>query len=386
MKKQIYLDNACTSFPKADTVPEVIYEYLKNSVSNINRSSYKKANIVEEIVFDTRDLINVLFNGYGSENVVFTKNITESLNFLIKGLFKDGDHILVSSIEHNAVMRPLVQMAKIGVSFDRITADNLGDMQIDSINGMIKKNTKAIIMTGASNVNGTKNPIEEVGKICRDNNLFFILDSAQIAGYENIDMKKYNIDCIAFTGHKSLLGPQGIGGFLLTEQLAEVIEPLISGGTGSMSDKETIPEFMPDKFEAGTMNVPGIIGLNTSIKYLNNKKINNIKNYELELTKYFLDGLIDLENKNKLNIIGHKDLNNRVPVISITTNKMDLAELSFKLDEEYGIMTRVGLHCAPNAHKTFNTFPNGTLRFSIGHKNDKEDINTALSALDKLLK
>ena len=386
MKKQIYLDNACTSFPKADAVPEAIYEYLKNSVSNINRSSYKKANIVEEVVFDTRDLINVLFNGYGSENVVFTKNITESLNFLIKGLFKDGDHILVSSIEHNAVMRPLVQMAKIGVSFDRITADNLGDMQIDSINGMIKKNTKAIIMTGASNVNGTKNPIEEVGKICRDNNLFFILDSAQIAGYENIDMKKYNIDCIAFTGHKSLLGPQGIGGFLLTEQLAEVIEPLISGGTGSMSDKETIPEFMPDKFEAGTMNVPGIIGLNTSIKYLNNKKINNIKNYELELTKYFLDGLIDLENKNKLNIIGHKDLNNRVPVISITTNKMDLAELSFKLDEEYGIMTRVGLHCAPNAHKTFNTFPNGTLRFSIGHKNDKEDIYTALLALDKLLK
>lgn len=385
MKTQIYLDNACTSFPKAEGVAEAIYEYLKNSVTNINRSSYKKANLVEEVVFETRNLLNDFFNGYGSENVVFTKNITESLNFLIKGLFNNGDHVLVSSIEHNAVMRPLVQMSKYGISFDRIVADNLGDMQIDSIKNMIKKNTKAIIMTAASNVNGTKNPIEEVAKICKDNNLYFILDSAQVAGYENIDMKKYNIDCLAFTGHKSLLGPQGIGGFLLTEKMATIIEPLISGGTGSMSDKETIPEFMPDKFEAGTMNVSGIIGLNTSIKYIKNKTMETIKNYELDLTKYFLDGLIDLESKNKLKIIGHKDLNNRVPVISIITDKIDLAELSYKLDEEYGIMTRVGLHCAPNAHKTFNTFPYGTLRFSIGHKNDKDDIDTALLALDKLL-
>lgn len=385
MKKQIYLDNACTSFPKAEGVAEAIYEYLKNSVTNINRSSYKKANLVEEVVFETRNLLNDFFNGYGSENVVFTKNITESLNFLIKGLFNNGDHVLVSSIEHNAVMRPLVQMSKYGISFDRIVADNLGDMQIDSIKNMIKKNTKAIIMTAASNVNGTKNPIEEVAKICKDNNLYFILDSAQVAGYENIDMKKYSIDCLAFTGHKSLLGPQGIGGFLLTEKMATIIEPLISGGTGSMSDKETMPEFMPDKFEAGTMNVSGIIGLNTSIKYIKNKTMETIKNYELDLTKYFLDGLIDLESKNKLKIIGHKDLNNRVPVISIITDKIDLAELSYKLDEEYGIMTRVGLHCAPNAHKTFNTFPYGTLRFSIGHKNDRDDIDTALLALDKLL-
>lgn len=385
MKRQIYLDNACTSFPKASGVAESIFDYLKNSVSNVNRSSYRLSNAVEEVVYNTRVLINDLFNGYGAENVVFTKNITESLNFIIKGLFTTGDHVLVSSIEHNAVMRPLVQMQKNGVSFDRIPADLLGEMQVDSIKNMIKNNTKAIVLTGASNVNGTKNPIDEVGKICKENNLYLILDSAQIAGFENIDMKKTHIDCLAFTGHKSLLGPQGIGGFLLNEKLASIIEPIISGGTGSMSDKETIPEFMPDKFEAGTMNVPGIIGLNTSIMYLNDKKIDNISKYELDLTKYFLDGLIDLEKKNKLKIIGHKDLKNRVPVISIITDKMDLSELSFKLDEEYGIMTRVGLHCAPNAHKTFNTFPYGSLRFSIGHNNDREDINIALEALDKIL-
>ena len=384
-KKIVYLDNSCTSFPKAEGVEEVIYDYLKNNVSNINRSSYNRANNIEELVYDTRSVLNNFFNGYDIKNVIFTKNITESLNLIINGLFKNGDHIIISSIEHNAILRPLVNLKKNNISFDKIPLNSFYDLDIDKIEKLIKKNTKAIILTHASNVSGIINPIKKIGEIAKKNNLYFILDSAQTAGVIDIDMKLLNISCLAFTGHKYLLGPQGIGGFLISDDLIDKIDPLIYGGTGSISDSEYMPNFLPDKYEAGTLNIPGILGLKKSIEYINEISTKKIKNHEEELTKIFLQELKELEDKNLLNIIGHKDLNNRLGVISITTDKIDLSHFAYQLDSEYNIMVRVGLHCAPLAHIAYNTYPTGTIRFSIGYKNTINDIEYTIDAIKKIL-
>ncbi len=383
-KKYVYLDNSCTAFPKADGVDREIYEYIKNNVSNINRSSYSRANKVEEMVYDTRSLISNFFNGLGSKNVVFTKNITESLNIVINGLLKDSGHIITSNIEHNAIIRPLSNLKKNGATYDMAKSNEFGEINVDEIENLIKSDTKAIIITHASNVSGSINDIKRVGEIAKRNNLFFIVDTAQTAGVIDIDMKEMNISCLAFTGHKYLLGTEGIGGMIISDELSNIIPPLIYGGTGSISDSEYMPNFLPDKFEAGTQNVSGIIGLKKGIEYIKSIGIKNIKNREDELTEKFLLGLNSLGDKIK--IIGHRDVKNRLGVISIVTNNMDLSEVAYKLDSEYNIMVRVGLHCAPFAHKFYGTFPTGTIRFSLGHKTTDLEIEYTLDSLKRILK
>lgn len=383
--KNVYLDNACTSFPKALGVSKAMYDYMENGVTNINRSTYKRANEIEDVVLDLRCELNKLFNGFGEQNVVFTKNITESLNAVIKGFLKPGDHVLISSMEHNAVARPIVSLSNKGISFDRIPCDSEGNLKIDTIESLIKENTKAIVVAYANNVCGTIYPIKDIGSIAKKHNIKLIVDSAQAAGVLNIDMHDENIDVLCFTGHKSLLGPQGIGGFLLTDEMAQKIDPFIEGGTGSISDKETMPDFMPDKFESGTMNLPNMIGLHSSIKFINEVGIDNIKEKELMLTEYFIKELAPLVNASKVNIIGHKDMNNRVGVVSITTPNIDLANVAYALDDKYNISVRTGLHCAPSTHKTLGTFPTGTIRFSFGYFNTKEDIDYAIKALSEIL-
>lgn len=398
MNTKIYFDNAATSFPKPSEVSQAMVNYINNIGTNINRGCYDSAYQTEEIVFETRELLCDLFGGEDPKNVVFTKNITESLNVIIKGLLKPGDHVLVSSMEHNAVMRPIVQLSDNDISFDRIPCDLDGTLDVVSINGLIKPNTKAIIMLHASNVCGTLLPVKEVGEICQKNNLIFILDSAQTAGVFNIDMDEMNIDALCFTGHKSLLGPQGIGGFIIKNKLISEITPLISGGTGSISHTEDIPDFMPDKFEAGTLNLPGIFGLNASIKWLKEKGLSNIQRHELELTKHMLDELSIIESTGKIKIIGkhsiippvqvdlQDQIDFRAPLISITTPEHELSRIAYELDAEYGIMTRVGLHCSPSAHKTLNTYPTGTIRFSFGPHNTHEEVEITIKALNTLLK
>lgn len=384
MNSKIYFDNACTSFPKPSSVSEAMVDYITGIGANINRGCYDNAYSVEETVYETRDMINNLFNADDPKNVIFTKNVTESLNFIIKGLLKPGDHVLVSSMEHNAVMRPLVQLSEIDVSFDRIPCSFDGSMDVSLVEPLIKKNTKAIIMLHASNVCGTLLPIKEVGEICKNHGLSFIVDSAQTAGVFDIDMKEMNIDALCFTGHKSLLGPQGTGGFILKEHMINKLTPLISGGTGSISHTELIPDFMPDRFEAGTLNLPGIFGLNASLKWLTGTGLDTIRHHELELTEHMLNELAILEASEKIQIIGRKDIVNRAPVISIVTPQMDISEVSYKLDSDFGIMTRVGLHCAPSAHKTLNTYPTGTIRFSFGTNNTHDEVDIAVSALKRI--
>lgn len=383
--KNIYLDNACTSFPKAPGVAKAMFDYMENGVTNINRSTYKRASAAEDIVLDLRCELNKFFNGYGEENVVFTKNITESLNVIIKGFLKNGDHVLTSSMEHNAVMRPLVKLKEKCITFDRIPCDNEGNLLIDKMEGLIKDNTKAIILAYANNVCGSIYPIEEIGKLTKKHNIKLIVDSAQAAGVLPIDMKKQNIDVLCFTGHKSLLGPQGIGGFLVTNEMAKLIDTFIEGGTGSISDKETMPDFMPDKFESGTMNLPNMIGLYESIKFIKEIGIDKIKEKELSLTKLFIDGLSNLISEDKIIIAGPKDVKNRLGVVSIYTTKKDISHIAFTLDDKYNISVRTGLHCAPSTHKTLGTFPTGTIRFSFGYFNTEDDIRYAINALTQIL-
>lgn len=372
--QQIYLDNASTTFPKPQAVADAVYQYIAHTGTNISRGTC--ATTTEDLVFATREQLCRFFGGEDSKNVVFTKNITESLNIIIKGLLHSGDHVLVSAMEHNAVMRPLRQIgAELtacnapadAITFSRIPCNEEGALCLEALPQLVRPNTKAIIMTHASNVCGTVQPLAQVGSFCHEHGLRFIVDSAQTAGVLPINMQAMHIDALAFTGHKGLLAPQGIGGFVLRESIIDAIAPLIVGGTGSLSHTEHTPCFMPDKFEAGTLNLPGIAGLHASLTWLQQQDIDKIRRHELTLTQQFIDGLQQLEAQKLLRIIGKKDCSERVGVVSISTDIMDIAELAFILADKYAIATRVGLHCAPNAHKTLEPIPRAHCAFpSVG--------------------
>ncbi|MBE5906730.1 MAG: aminotransferase class V-fold PLP-dependent enzyme [Lachnospiraceae bacterium] len=379
--ERIYLDHACTSFPKPEAVPRAMVNYIENSGVNMNRGCYSEAYDVEEKVYETRELLCELFHGEDVKNVVFTKNITESLNVLLKGFLKPGDHLLVSSMEHNAMMRPLTQLAKQGVTFSRIPCEPDGSLCVEKMEALLQPNTRMVAMLHASNVCGTVMPIAKVGEFCKKHGLTFLLDTAQSAGILPINMEEMHIDAVAFTGHKSLLGPQGIGGFVIREHLIEKIEPLLSGGTGSISHTEEIPEFMPDRFEAGTMNIPGILGLREGLLFIKQTGRECIAGKERALTERFLQGIKGID---RVQIIGKDTMDNRVGVVSIIIEGMDPADVADRLDREFQIMVRVGLHCSPSAHKTLQTYPTGTVRFSFGYFNTEEDVDAAIAAIARI--
>ena len=390
--QQIYLDNASTTFPKPQVVADAVYQYITHAGTNISRGTCATSS--ESLVYTTRELLCEFFGAEDSKNVIFTKNVTESLNIIIKGLLRSGDHVLVSAMEHNAVMRPLQQIGTElttnnapadAITFSRIPCDAEGALRLDALPQLVRPNTKAIIMTHASNVCGTVQPLEQIGSFCQKHGLHFIVDSAQSAGILPLNMQQLHIDALAFTGHKGLLAPQGIGGLLLRENIIDEITPLIVGGTGSLSHTERIPRFLPDKFEAGTLNLPGIAGLQAALVWLKQQGLEKICTHELTLTQQLLDGLRRLEAQGLLRIVGKKDCNERLGVVSIATEKMDIAELAFILADKYAIATRVGLHCAPHAHKTLGTYPTGTLRFSFGWNNTTAEVSVALHALKEVL-
>ena len=380
--KDIYFDNSSTSFPKAPNVGRAMGEFIENGAFNINRGSYEGAYEAGSAVLDTREMLKDLFNAPDSKNVVFTPSVTYSLNYFIKGFLKPNVHVLVTSVEHNAVMRPLVQMKELGLEFDVVPCDEEGSITADDFRKYIKENTKAIITTHASNVCGTIIPIEEIGALCKEKGLVYAVDTAQTAGILNIDMQKANIDFLAFTGHKGLLGPQGIGGFISSDKLEGLIYPIISGGTGSLSDSEEMPDFLPDRFESGTLNLPGIIGLHQALVYLKEAGIDNMRNEKMEITKYFLDKVKEIEGAK---VAGKKTVEGRLGVVSIDFEGFDNSIVSFYLSSKYKIMTRVGMHCAPRAHQTLNTFPQGTVRFSFSHFNTKEEVDICIDAIKTIL-
>lgn len=378
---QIYFDNGSTSWPKAPGVPEAMADLLAHGAFNINRGNYEGAYEIEGVVLDTREQLTRFFHAKNSKGVVFTPSVTYSLNLFIKGFLKPGDHVIVTGLEHNAVMRPLEQMKAVGVDYDIARTDRDGNLDLEHLRSLIGDSTRAVLVTHASNVCGTVVPIEEIGKICQEHDLIFAVDTAQTAGTLDIDMENCGIDFLAFTGHKGLLGPQGIGGFLISERLDRDMKPLIAGGTGSQSDSLLMPENLPDKYESGTMNLPGIIGLHTALSYLEEKGIERIHDRKMSLTGYFLERVSE---NSKIRIVGRKDLEHRVAVVSLDFQTVDNAVAAFELEQAAGIMTRVGLHCAPVAHRSLGTFPQGTVRFAFSASNTEEEIDICIEEINKI--
>ena len=379
---KIYLDNGSTSFPKAPGVGKAMANFIENVGVNIGRGGYEEAYSAAEVVLDTREKLCRLFHFDQPENVVFTSGITASMNILLKGLLQPGDRVLTTSMEHNAVMRPLRQLEQKGVEVCLIPCNDDGTLDWEAFVDLATPGTRALVMTHASNMCGTVMPVKDVAEHCRSLGIRTMVDCAQTAGILPVDMEDWGVDAIAFAGHKSLLGPQGIGGFLITDELAAEVDPLLSGGTGSISHLETVPEFLPDRFEPGTQNLPGIFGLHAALTYLEQTGIDAIRAHEMACTARLLEGFAKLEG---IRVVGRTQLTGRTAVVSVEFLNMDNADAAFLLEDSYGIMTRCGLHCAPRAHETVGTFPQGTVRFAPGRETTMEEIEAAIAAVTEIL-
>lgn len=379
--QSIYLDNGATSFPKAPGVGEAMARYINEIGANINRGTYKRASAAAMAVLDTRTTLATLFSfGGGEDHVVFTPGATAGLNLILQGYLREGDHVIVSSLEHNAVMRPLTALAAKGVSFSRIPADENGLTDPGDMLPLIRPNTRLVMASHASNVCGALFPLEEIAAICAEKDIPLAVDAAQTAGHYPINFDALHLAALCVPGHKGLLGPQGVGALLLDRKFAQALEPIVTGGTGSASDSETQPQYMPDRFEAGTQNLPGIFGLQAAIAFVQSRGVETLRDHETALTARLLAGLKTLP----LRIAGPLTTQRRVGVVSVDMTA-DNAVAAYKLENEYGVMTRCGLHCAPNAHKTLHTFPQGTIRFSLGYASTEADVDAAVMALREIV-
>jgi cysteine desulfurase family protein len=379
---EVYLDNSSTTFPKPKQVIDSMYNYMLNIGGNSGRGNYSNSLQSNRYLYEAREIICNFFNYDSPSNVIFTSNVTMSLNILIKGILKPGDHIITSSMEHNSVIRPLISCKEhLPIDLDIIKANSFGFIDINDLKNKINNKTKLVVITHASNVTGSIQDIISIGKICSEHNIFFIVDSSQSAGVLDINMKDIGANAIAFTGHKSLLGPQGIGGFILDSKFNDSCSSLLQGGTGSLSASLEQPDFLPDKFECGTLNLPGIIGLAEAIKYINSIGLNTIYEHNHYLINYLLNGLLNIDG-----ITVYGDLSGKMltTCISINVNTLDASELSYYLECE-GIKTRSGLHCSPLAHETIGTYPTGTVRLSISYFTTKKELDYVLTTIKNLV-
>lgn len=375
----IYLDNAATTFPKPENVYKAMDDCMRKYGANPGRSGHKLALEAGRAIYKTRELICQLFNIQNPMQIIFTCNATDSLNLALKGILKSGDHVITTSMEHNSVIRPIVALKGLGVEHTVVQCDKRGILDPRMIEKEIKENTKLIAMTHASNVTGTLMPIEEVGKISKRKGILFLVDAAQTAGVYNIDVQRMHIDLLAAPGHKGLLGPQGTGILYIREGL--VLQQMKEGGTGSKSELLTQPDILPDRYESGTPNTPGIVGLGAGIEFIQKEGLDKIRKHEEALTEYMI---CELKKIKKIKIYGPQDSKKQAAVISINIGEEDSSEVSYVLDKVFDIAVRSGLHCAPLAHKTIGTFEQGTVRFSLGYFTTKEDVKKAVEALKKI--
>lgn len=374
----IYFDNAATSFPKAPGVSDAMKFYLDSVGASINRGVYASAQEAGLKTLILREQLCGFFHHSDPNHAILTAGNTASLNFVIKGFLQSGDHVLVSSLEHNAVMRPLKQL---GIDFDRVPCDAEGFLDLNAAEALLRPNTKLFVLNHASNVSGTVQDAKSVGTLCKLHNIPLVLDAAQSAGHIPVDFDAFSLSALTVPAHKGLLGPQGIGALLLAPEFAQKLSPLFAGGTGSMSDSEELPRYLPDRFEPGTPNLPGIYGWSASMDYVNQVGLAALREHEITLTKRFLDGLDGISG---LRLVGTRELSRRVGVIAVDFLRMDNAEAADRLEREYEILTRCGMHCAPSAHRALGTFPQGVVRFSVGYRTTEAEVDCALRAIKEL--
>jgi len=354
---------------------------LERGSFNINRGSYSGAYEISALVFEAREKIAALFDCPAARRVVFTGGLTQSLNMALKGLLRPGDQAVTTQMEHNAVIRPLAQLEAQGVRVDFARSGPDGRLDLADLESKITGRTRLVVMSQASNVCGVIMPIREVGAICRGRGALLVVDSAQTAGVLPVSMSRDNIDVLAFSGHKGLLAPQGLGGLVLSQEIADEMVPLLAGGTGSHSHRAEMPAELPDRLEAGTLNLPGIAGLSVALDYIAETGIDKIYAREMALLSRLAGGLRAIPG---VRLLGPENPADKCAVAALDFPALDNALVAARLDEEYGIMTRCGLHCAPAAHKTLGTFPRGLVRCSLGHKNTEAEVDELLRALRQI--
>lgn len=374
----IYLDNGATSFPKPLSVRQNVDISLKKFSANPGRSGHSLSLRAAKEIFECRKRLKKLFNVNSEEEIIFTENCTMALNTVIFGLLSEGDHVLISSMEHNSVTRPLESLKDKGVTYSTFDYSYDDNETVDNVRNLIKPETKLVICTHASNVFGFRFPIERICALCHAYGILFCVDSAQSAGVFDIDVGTNQYDFVCMSGHKSLYGPMGTGVLILNNRN---LKPLLYGGTGTESVKKSQPEGLPEKFESGTQNMNGISGLKAGVAFVKNRGIKNIYNHEYKLAKRLFNGLAN--NRKIITYNKSFDYGKVAPVVSFNIDGVYSEDLVAKLNK-YGIMTRGGLHCSPLAHTTMNTIENGTVRVVPGAFNTINDINYLLNVIRKL--
>ncbi|MEW5919703.1 MAG: aminotransferase class V-fold PLP-dependent enzyme [Bacillota bacterium] len=379
-KPAIYFDNAATSWPKPEAVYHAAEHYLRCGGANPGRSAHARSLASERLLYECRERAAAFLGAEKAEQIIFTLNATDALNMAIKGMLEAGDHVVYSSFEHNSVLRPLYSLRESGlISTTMISPTGKDAVDAASFDRAIRPETKLLICTHASNITGRIMPVQAIGKVAAARGVFFLLDTAQTAGALPLNVQEIGAHLAVFTGHKSLLGPPGVGLLYLREGVK--IKPWREGGTGSRSDEEQHPKFLPDYLEAGTMNTPGIAGLNEGLKFITATGVETIRAHELKLCRIMLQGLAQIDG---VKVFRSAAPEHYVAVISFVLEGLDSGELGYILEEGYGILCRTGLHCAPQAHRAISTFPAGTVRFSFGYFNTEEEVNTALKALSEV--
>lgn len=376
----IYLDNAATSWPKPEKVYDDINRCMREYCANPGRGGHAMSIASGRAVINVRELLARFFNIKNPMHLCFTKNTTEAINIAIKGIINPGDHIITTCMEHNSVIRPLKTLEKYaGIELMIVKGNEYGEVDPHDVKNSIKKNTKLIVCTLSSNVNGVIMPVREIGRIAREHGVLFLVDAAQGAGSIPVDVEEMNIDMLAFPGHKGLLGPQGTGGLYVADDVR--LRSFMEGGTGSNSENIYQPEIMPDFLESGTLNTPGIVGLGAGVEFINSFGLNNIRLYKHMILSRLLEGLEEIRN---VKIYSKKSMENNSGIAAINFENTDSSEISNALDSIYGIATRPGLHCSPLAHETLGTLKQGIVRFSPGCFNTVEEVDLTLEALREI--
>jgi len=378
----IYLDNAATSWPKPPEVARAIIEFLECAGGNPGRSGHALSIAAARVVYETREAVAELFNSPDPLRVIFTQNATHAINLVLKGILRRGGRVVTTSVEHNAVMRPLRALEREGVHVRIVPCDQEGFLNLANMERVVQPGTSLIVLTHANNVTGTILPVTPVAEMAHRAGALVLVDAAQTAGVVPIDVQGMGIDFLAFTGHKSLYGPPGTGGLVIGDRVdAANLEPLARGGTGSRSEFEEQPEDLPDRFESGTPNGPGIAGLGAGIRFVRSRGMDVIRAHEVALTGRLIAGLEGIPG---VRIYGPHDPVRRTAAVSLTVEGCRVSDVGLRLDEEFEILSRVGLHCAPAVHRTIGTFPEGTVRFAPSVFTTPDEIDTTLAAMQAI--
>ena len=378
----IYFDNAATSWPKPPGVADAMVRFMNEIGATAGRSAHRQAVASGRIVYDAREAVAELLNASDPLRVVFGPNVTEAMNLALCGYLRPGDHVITSSMEHNAVMRPLRQLEREGVELTVLPCSPEGLLDPATVEPAIQPNTVMIVLNHGSNVTGSLLPIAEAGRIARAHGLLLAVDTAQTAGAYPVDMVADKIDLLGFTGHKGLYGPMGTGGLIVDQRVdVDRLMPLKRGGTGSRSEHEEQPDFLPDKCESGTVNVVGLAGLVEGLRFVQETGVETIRTHEVALTRQLINGLQRIPG---VTVYGGLDAELQTATISFNVAGQLPSDMGLRLDEEFGIMCRVGLHCAPAAHKTIGTFPGGTVRFGLSYFNTADQVDQAVAAVEAI--